>query len=194
MRKAKSRLPHNKLKKRYKNIFGGYFYVGKNDSKNSILVVASSWITGFLLFIFGNSASAKTIDHNPLVSFETIEEQHQEVNNINTIITRTPPDSVLTKDEIKQYIEYVFGEHADEAFKVLECENKTLNPRATNHNRNGSIDRGIFQLNSKYWGGEENFDPKTNIDKAYKIFNNHNKTWEAWTCSYMVGQDNYLNK
>ena len=98
------------------------------------------------------------------------------------------------KEQIIKYIVEVFGEHAPEAFNVLFCENRNLNPHATNHNRNGTIDRGIFQLNSAYWGGEENFDWKTNIDKAYMIFERANKTWKPWTCSHRIGQKNYLGQ
>jgi hypothetical protein len=87
-----------------------------------------------------------------------------------------------------------FGEHAEDAFKVLECENKTWNPRATNHNRNGTIDRGLFQLNSAYWGGEENFDPETNIKKARMIFDRAGEKWTPWTCAYMAGQKSYLHQ
>lgn len=98
------------------------------------------------------------------------------------------------KQQIINYIVEVFGEHAPDAFNVLYCENRNLNPYATNHNSNGTIDRGIFQLNSAYWGGEENFDWKTNIDKAYMIFERAGKTWKPWTCSHRIGQKNYLNQ
>ena len=96
--------------------------------------------------------------------------------------------------ELEEMIRKHFGEHAEDAFKVLECENKTWNPRATNHNRNGTIDRGLFQLNSAYWGGEENFDPETNIKKARMIFDRAGGKWTPWTCAYMAGQKSYLHQ
>ena len=67
----------------------------------------------------------------------------------------------------------------------MSCENKTLKPKAVNHNRNGTRDLGIFQLNDAYWGGEENFDWKTNIDKAHKIFKKGG--WRQWSCSHKIG-------
>jgi len=103
-----------------------------------------------------------------------------------------PPAS--SKQEIIEYIVEVFGEDAPEAFNVLYCENRTLNPSAVNVNRNGTRDLGVFQLNDGYHGGEENFDYKTNIDKAYKIFEAHGKKWTAWTCSHRVDQKNYLGQ
>ena len=112
----------------------------------------------------------------------------------STLIEPQPQGS-LEKSEREQIFEYiveVFGEHSPDAFNVLFCENRNLDPYATNHNRNGTIDRGIFQLNSAYWGGEENFDWKTNIDKAYMIFERANKTWRPWTCSHRIGEPNYL--
>ncbi len=96
--------------------------------------------------------------------------------------------------EIIDYILEVFKEDALDAMNVLRCENGNLNPNAVNYNRNGSVDRGIFQLNSNFWGGEENFDYKTNIDKAYTIFVSAGKLWTPWTCSHRVFQENYLGQ
>lgn len=96
------------------------------------------------------------------------------------------------KEQIIAYIVEVFGEDAPDAFNVAYCENRNLDPYATNHNRNGSVDRGIFQLNSQYWGGEELYDWKLNIETAYMIFERAGKKWTPWTCSHRVGQTNYL--
>lgn len=95
--------------------------------------------------------------------------------------------------ELEELIREYFGEHSEDAFKVLDCENKTLNPRAVNYNRNGTVDRGLFQLNSAYWGGEENFDPETNIKKARMIFDRAGGKWTPWTCAYQVNQKSYLH-
>jgi hypothetical protein len=103
------------------------------------------------------------------------------------------PSEVSTeKQQIIDYIVEVFGEHAPEAFNVLFCENRNLDPKAINYNRNGTVDRGIFQLNSAYWGGEENFNYKTNIDKAYVVFERAGKKFTPWTCSHRINQKNYL--
>lgn len=107
------------------------------------------------------------------------------------VVEATPEKS--EREQIIAYIVEVFGEHAPDAFNVLYCENKNLDPNAINYNRNGTVDRGIFQLNSRYWGGEENFDWKVNIDKARMIFDRAGQTWKPWTCAYRVGQANYLD-
>lgn len=89
------------------------------------------------------------------------------------------------KQQILAYIVEVFGDDSADAINILYCENRNLDPKAVNHNRNGTSDLGIFQLNDAYWGGEENFDWKTNVDKAYKIFKSSG--WKAWSCSTRIG-------
>lgn len=99
--------------------------------------------------------------------------------------TSTPTPKLLTQKEIIiQKITEAFGEDAPDAFNVLYCENRGLNPNATNHNRNGSIDRGLFQINSVH-GGDELYNIDTNIKKAKQIFNQ--RGWSAWACSERVG-------
>lgn len=91
----------------------------------------------------------------------------------------------------KEYIEYKFGEYADNAFKVLQgegcAENRTLNPYAVNDNTTwGGVgrDRGIFQINSIFHPltDAEAFDWRINIDYAYRMFVNDNHTFRRWTC------------
>lgn len=99
------------------------------------------------------------------------------------------------KQQILAYIVEVFGDDAPDAIVVIrKCENGNFDPKATNYNRNGSVDRGIFQLNSQYWGGEELYDWKLNVDKAYEVFNRAGKKWTPWTCAWTVDQKNYLGQ
>lgn len=92
-------------------------------------------------------------------------------------------------EEIKNEIEQVFGDEADNAFLILDCENKNLNPKATNHNKDGSIDRGIFQINSVHLKGKARgkdlFDYKQNIEVAHRIYSEQG--WSPWSCSHKVG-------
>lgn len=127
---------------------------------------------------------------------EIVEEPKEEVvSNLHTPDPEFKQQNITQKEQILDYIHKVFGDDAPDAIKLVgECENKQWNTNAVNHNRNGTVDRGIFQLNSAYWGGEENFDWKTNIDKAYMIFENAGKTWRPWTCAHVLGQENYLGK
>lgn len=82
-----------------------------------------------------------------------------------------------------------FGEYAPEAFALLECENKTLNPNAINHNSDGSVDYGMFQLNDNWHGFKRLvnnprylFDPDINIAIAYRLFVESGYSFKLWTC------------
>lgn len=88
------------------------------------------------------------------------------------------------KEEIIDYIYQVFGNQADNAFKVLACENHSLNPNAKGMNKNGTSDVGIFQVNSIH-GVPETYlkDWRTNVDVAYQIYKNSG--WNAWSCVTM---------
>jgi len=90
-------------------------------------------------------------------------------------------------EAIIAYIKQVFGDQSDNAFKILECENAKLNPNAINHNRNGSTDHSIFQVNSihsKRYGEAFKTNWKANIDTAYKIY--QSSGWSAWSCSHKI--------
>lgn len=55
-----------------------------------------------------------------------------------------------------------------------------MNPKAINHNRNGSVDRGLFQINSIH-GFVNLEDPKTNIESAKKVYEKQGITaWAAY--------------
>lgn len=69
------------------------------------------------------------------------------------------------------------------ATAVMRAESG-CNPSATNKaNRNGSVDRGLFQVNSvhkaKVQSLDDLYDPATNVSVAYRI---HQSTgWQAWS-------------
>ena len=114
---------------------------------------------------------------------EVVAPQAGQTDDIKSI--PAPVVKKTEKQEIIDLIVEVFGEDAPDAFSILYCENRSLSPNAVNHNRNGSRDLGVFQLNDRYHGGEENFNPETNVRKAYKIFSK--KGWSPWACSERVG-------
>ena len=92
--------------------------------------------------------------------------------------------------QIKAYIKEVFGDQADNAYKVLACENGRLNPNAQGHNTNGSVDTGIFQINSIHNVPSSYLkDWRTNVDIAYQIYKGSG--WSAWAC---VTQYNSLGR
>lgn len=101
------------------------------------------------------------------------------------IPTATPtPDE---HQEIRDYIIQVFRKDSDKAFKLLNCENHALNPKAMNDNTKwGGVGRdwGVFQINDK-WQGVSNVafltDYKINIDIAHNIYV-RNGDFHLWTC------------
>lgn len=72
------------------------------------------------------------------------------------------------------------------AVRVAWCESR-LRARATGHNRNGTVDRGVFQLNS---GGTmqglglsaaDALEAEANIDGAYRLW--RRAGWRPWRSS-----------
>lgn len=59
------------------------------------------------------------------------------------------------------------------------------NPNATNNNGNGSIDRGLWQVNSVH-GSQSTYDPVANARAAIEISNN-GTTWRPWCTAYSDG-------
>jgi len=160
--------------------------------------------TGNDLNIFTGEVQASAVLESPSQEDNTIVEATPLTPTPSPTTTVTQPISVPLaveavdpsggEAELEELIKEYFGEHSEDAFKVLDCENKTLNPRAVNYNRNGSKDLGLFQLNDRYWGGEENFDPETNIKKARMIFDRAGGKWTPWTCAYRANQKSYLHQ
>lgn len=130
----------------------------------------------------------------PFKAVEIAEMMNSRKVHAQEIVLPTPtPEPKTEKEQIKAYIHEKFGERADDAILMLEtCENSKLNPKISNKNRNGTIDRGVFQINSIH-GGEEMFDWKTNIDMAYKIYKGHDNTFYAWTCGYVANDRTYVD-
>lgn len=97
-----------------------------------------------------------------------------------------------SSEGVEEIIREVFGKHSDKAFKLLECENKSLNPNAVNTAGNtpaGSRDIGVFQIN-EYWQGVNAkflFDPELNVRIAWKIYEDSGYSFKMWTCGKKYG-------
>ena len=152
------------------------------------LVATFSIMMFFMLRSMAQKMNAPMVSPAPLSGFERILIEEVEVEvPINT-------ECSTQKCQIVAYIAEVFEDHAPDAIAMLnQCENNGLDPDATNYNNNGTIDRGIFQVNSIH-GGLELYDWQQNIDKAYEIFKAHDNTFYAWTCATIIGQRNYLSR
>jgi hypothetical protein len=90
--------------------------------------------------------------------------------------------------DIVGYINYKFGDHAGEALKLLECENRALSPTARNDNRERGgvgVDRGYWQINNVYHPHVSDWcasDVKCSTDYAYRMWMNDGKSFVRWTC------------
>lgn len=63
------------------------------------------------------------------------------------------------------------------------------NPNATHNNSNGSVDQGIFQINSIHkarYAGQNIFDPQTNVNIAYQVWKDAGGSWKPWVV-YQTG-------
>jgi hypothetical protein len=96
------------------------------------------------------------------------------------IVKITPTPQTSEKEQIKAYIREVFGDQSTNAFKILACENRSLNPLAQGTNLDMSVDTGIFQVNS-FWANPAVLkDWKTNVDMAHVIYLRGG--WNEWAC------------
>lgn len=111
--------------------------------------------------------------------------------------TPTPTPKLIEEptsqqQEIMDYIDEVFGEDAWKAYKVLSCENSSLNPEAVNTAGNypaGSRDIGVFQIN-EYWQSIQAkflFNWKINIQIGHQLFIENGKQFNLWTCGRKLG-------
>ena len=114
------------------------------------------------------------------------------------IYAKEPPkkEVVVVKmipEDIRGYIAYKFGESADKALRLLDCENKKLDPNATNDNRTWGgvgVDRGYWQINNVYHPFVSDAcasDVKCSTDYAYRMWKNDGESFRRWTCGKNLG-------
>lgn len=91
-----------------------------------------------------------------------------------------------SKEEIKELIKKIAEKHGvnpNLAIKVAECES-SLNPKAKNENNPNSIDRGLYQINSKWHANitdEQAYDPQFATEFFCKAVKAGNLSW--WDAS-----------
>lgn len=98
------------------------------------------------------------------------------------------------KQLILEYIVEVFGDDADRAIWVAKCESGLKASAINDQNRNGTVDYGVFQVNSvhiKTYGTGFTKSWKENVDVAKKIFDQQG--FKPWVCAKSVGEKNYIN-
>lgn len=82
-------------------------------------------------------------------------------------------------------IEEAFGDQADTAKQIAFCESG-IRAEATNKNKNGTTDTGIFQINSIHQIPEKYLkDPLINIRVAKVLYDRQG--WNPWVCARKLG-------
>jgi hypothetical protein len=102
------------------------------------------------------------------------------------------PTSTPIPTDIVGYISYKFGDDAWKAFRVLDCENKTLDPERYNDNRTWGgvgVDRGYWQINNVYHPISDSCakDVKCSTDYAFRMYSNDDNTFVRWACGKKLG-------
>lgn len=100
------------------------------------------------------------------------------------IVDKTPKLDKLTP--IEKYICDKFGVYDCKMALAVARAESGMNPEAWNINKNGTIDVGIFQINSIHFNQpgcslREVVDPKKNVDCAYSIWKRQG--WHPWTAA-----------
>jgi len=87
---------------------------------------------------------------------------------------------------IEELIREVFGDNADRAIEIARCESGLRSVCNDGVNSNGSVDCGIFQINSIH-GVRSKWllNPDINIRVAYQIFTEQGN-FSAWVCDRKV--------
>jgi hypothetical protein len=96
--------------------------------------------------------------------------------------------SLSKKTTVEREIERVFGKYSARAKKVAYCESK-FNPKALWTNKDGSRDRGPWQINDRYHPHVSDacaYDVKCSTAYAWRMFENDNYTFRRWVCNQKV--------
>lgn len=115
--------------------------------------------------------------------------RHVVLASLSLSLLHSPPVEAhhMSTDRVKELIRAKWGHRAGEALRVAKCESQYRH-WITHHNRNGTIDYGVFQLNS---GGtlqslglttRTALDPVANINAAYRLFKQSHNSFKRWTC------------
>lgn len=102
---------------------------------------------------------------------------------IRHVIKQLPLSPAEKRQQIVDYITTTFGKHAQHALCIAEHESG-LNPDAIHHEYNGTLDRGLFQINSSLpYDASLLFDWKQNTQVAYAL-SRRGTNWADWTTEH----------
>lgn len=150
-----------------------YFYKPKRTNKKIFVVLFMVWIVWGLWSLVYEA-------NKPKKNEVFVSETQAETPKVETIEQPQKPQA-----EPSVYQKY-FGDKASEAELVAKCESK-LNSQAVGKNKNGTMDTGLFQINSiwhKEFGitAEQLLSADFNAEIAKKIFDKTGN-WSAWYSS-----------
>jgi len=111
--------------------------------------INNSLALGFLGGMIIGGMAGLLIDQNPVLALSAGYAGTSVIENLitpQTLGVKTEPESI---EETIRTIAKAEGVDPDLAVRVARCESN-LDPKAVNINKDGSKDRGIFQINNKY--------------------------------------------
>ena len=140
----------------------------------------------------------------PIVFFKTSKREALVSPYAGQVICPSLPkkEEITERDEIKNYIQSVFGSHTSQAMRLLtdpKChENLNLDPKIKHENKVdgkvSSIDYGLFQINGKWQGISHEgkarqflLDYKINTQIAWRLYEDNNYSFSAWSCGRALG-------
>lgn len=133
------------------------------------------------------------------LAFSKIEIRTEAVIKLSSLgATVAYAKELSVEEQIEARIHEVFGDRADDAIKMLKtCENKSFDPQVVSPlNDNGSVDVGLFQINTDPKNTDEVEKLKNweyNIQRAYKKFEAKYRTFYYWTCGNVAGDYTYVD-
>lgn len=173
----------------------------KFRARNTIIALSVVWAIAMLICLKAQDFGIKLAMANYYEAQEAgqsakvkeLAEQNQALREKLESSARIKVDD-KTKELVRFYIKKYFGNASGEAEKVFTCESG-LAPNAYNgKNTNGSVDRGVPQINSvhakrfetmygiKYELGAHDID----ISMKYAKFLYDHSGWNPWVCSKVL--------
>jgi hypothetical protein len=140
-------------------------------------------VLGFLGGVIAGGVSGCIVDHSPLTAFLAGYAGTSAIENLLTATKVEESNEFEINEKIIRKIAKEQGVDPDLAVRVANCESG-LKAFAKHSNQDGSIDRGLYQINTKYHpevSDEQAYNPITATEFFCKAFKGGNLGW--WNAS-----------
>lgn len=175
----------------------------KNNYKGSVIILLI-FITLIAIFCRVVKVQAEDVAG---IKIQAIKEVHAQVLDKNEQLIRDNDElkakldassrietSETTKALVRAKIKQYFGDKAAEAEKVFTCESGLNNMVVNTRNTNGSVDRGVPQINSihakrfkEMYGIDYNIGAHDiDLSLQYAKFLYDHQGWTPWVCRYIL--------